>query len=150
MIVERWLVRGHWALATSLLVLTACQPDDRDPVEQVLRNGKILTVDEEFSIVEALAIDGERIVALGSDADIAEHIGPDTQVIDLEGRTVVPGLIDNHMHFIRAVQRWNLQARIDGINSREEALAVISAKASGMEPGEWLMVQGGLARESVR
>ena len=143
MVVERWFARGRWALATSLLALTACQPDESDPVEQVLRNGKILTVDEEFSIVEALAIDGERIVALGSDADIAEHIGPDTQVIDLEGRTVIPGLIDNHMHFIRAVQRWNLQARIDGINSREEALAVISAKAASMEPGEWLMVQGG-------
>lgn len=143
MTVERWLKRGHWALVSSLFALAACQTDESNPAEQVLRNGKILTVDEEFSTVEALAISGDRIVALGSDADIAGHIGPETRVIDLEGRTVIPGLIDNHMHFIRAVQSWNLQARIDGITSREEALTVIAEKAASMEPGEWLMVQGG-------
>jgi len=144
MIVEPWLTGGRWTLAASLLALAACQTDESvNPAEQVLRNGKILTVDSEFSIVEALAIEGGRIVAMGDDAAIAGHIGPDTRVIDLEGRTVIPGLIDNHMHFIRAVQRWNLQARIDGITSREEALTVIAEKAASMEPGEWLMVQGG-------
>lgn len=143
MIVEPWLTRGRWTLAASLLALAACQTDESNPAEQVLRNGKILTVDSEFSIVEAIAIEGDRIVAMGDDAAIAEYIGPDTSVIDLEGRTVIPGLIDNHMHFIRAVQRWNLQARIDGITSREDALTVIAEKAASMEPGEWLMVQGG-------
>lgn len=111
--------------------------------DTILTNGKILTVDNDFSIAEALAIRDGRIVAVGNDASVAALAGPSTRRIDLQGRTVIPGLIDDHMHFIRAVQRWNLQARIDGINSRSEALAVIAKKAASMKPGEWLMVQGG-------
>jgi predicted amidohydrolase YtcJ len=113
------------------------------PADQVLMNGKILTVDDGFSVVQAIAIQGDRIVAVGSDDLLSDYVGDATDVVDLEGRTVIPGLIDNHMHFIRAVQRWNLQARIDGINVRQDALDVIAAKAATMEPGEWLMVQGG-------
>ena len=123
--------------------LAACQTEEPTFAEQVLLNGKILTVDSEFSIADALAIEGERIVAVGTGEEIEAQIGPNTRVIDLGGRTVIPGLIDNHMHFIRAVQRWNLQARIDGVNSRQEALDIMAAKAASMEPGEWLMVQGG-------
>jgi predicted amidohydrolase YtcJ len=82
-------------------------------------------------------------VAVGTDESLAAYVGDATEVLDLEGRTVIPGLIDNHMHFIRAVQSWNLQARIDGINIRQDALDVMAAKAASMEPGEWLMVQGG-------
>ncbi len=111
--------------------------------DTVLINGKILTVDNEFTVVEALAVQGGRIVAIGDNESVARLTSSLTEVIDLQGRTVIPGLIDNHMHFIRAVQRWNLQARIDGINVRQHALDVIAEKAASMEPGEWLMVQGG-------
>ncbi|MDE0001719.1 MAG: amidohydrolase family protein, partial [Rhodospirillaceae bacterium] len=141
---RRLRVHGSWCLLTSAaVILAACQTEEPNYAEQVLRNGRILTVDNDFSIAEALAIQGERIVAVGSNVDIEEQIGPDTRVIDLAGRTVIPGLIDNHMHFIRAVQRWNLQARIDGVNSKQQALDIMAAKAASMEPGEWLMVQGG-------
>jgi predicted amidohydrolase YtcJ len=111
--------------------------------DTVFINGKILTVDNFFSIVESLAVDEERIVAIGSNADVNGLIGDTTQVIDLDGKTVIPGLVDNHIHFIRMPQRWNLQARIDGINTRQAALDVIAEKAASMEPGEWIMVQGG-------
>lgn len=111
--------------------------------DTVFINGKILTVDKNFSIVESLAVDEERIVAIGSNADVNGLIGDTTQVIDLDGKTAIPGLIDNHIHFIRMPQRWNLQARIDGINTRQAALDVIAEKAASMEPGEWIMVQGG-------
>ena len=141
---DRRVFIGLWSLGVcAIATLAGCATEERTYVGRVLNNGKILTVDNEFSIAEAVAIDGDRIVAVGSNTEIAEHIGPDTQVIDLQGRTVIPGLIENHMHFIRAVQRWNLQARIDGVSSRSEALAIIAAKAASMEPGEWLMVQGG-------
>lgn len=141
---DRRVFIGLWSLGVcAIATLAGCATEERTYVGRVLNNGKILTVDNEFSIAEAVAIDGGRIVAVGSNTEIAEHIGPDTQVIDLQGRTVIPGLIENHMHFIRAVQRWNLQARIDGVSSRSEALAIIAAKAASMEPGEWLMVQGG-------
>ncbi|MFP6827524.1 MAG: amidohydrolase family protein [Gammaproteobacteria bacterium] len=118
-------------------------PDGPPPADQVLMNGKILTVDADFSVAQAVAIQGDRIVAVGTDESLAAYVGDTTEVLDLEGRTVIPGLIDNHMHVIRAVQRWNLQARIDGINVRQDALDVIAAKAASMEPGDWLMVQGG-------
>ena len=108
--------------------------------DSILINGKILTVDEDFTVAEAIAIKDERIIAIGSNDSIAQYTG---NVIDLEGKTVIPGLIDNHIHFIRAGQSWDVQARIDGVKSRQQALDIISAKAASMEPGEWLMVQGG-------
>jgi predicted amidohydrolase YtcJ len=110
--------------------------------DQILSNGKILTVDAEFNVVEAIAIDGDRILATGSDEAILSLAGPETEVTDLEGRTVIPGLIDNHVHYIRTVQRWHQQARIDGIDSREEALAIVAEHATGLPAGEWFMVQG--------
>ncbi len=132
------------AIALILGLTTACVQETQNPTADViLTGGKILTVDSEFSVAEALAIEGSRIVAVGNSESIGELAGESTRVIDLQGKTVIPGLIDNHMHFIRAAQRWNLQARIDGVNSRSEALAIIAAKAASMEPGEWVMVQGG-------
>ena len=60
--------------------------------------GKILTVDDQFSMVQALAIRGERILAVGDDARILKMAGPDTETIDLQGKTVIPGMIDTHYH----------------------------------------------------
>ena len=146
------------ATAFALLSLFGCDnqssqgPIESIPAESSLEanapdtvfiNGKILTADDDFNIVSALAVDGERIVAVGDTETVAALAGEGTNVVDLQGKTVIPGLIDNHMHFIRATQRWNLQARIDGVTDRQEALAIIAAKAASMEPGEWLMVQGG-------
>ena len=115
--------------------------------DQILTNAKILTVDDDFSIVEAIAIEGDRILATGSTEDMLALAGPDTEVTDLQGRTVVPGLIDNHVHYIRTVPRWHQQARIDGVNSREEALNILAEHAAGLQPGEWFMVQGGWSEE---
>jgi hypothetical protein len=113
-------------------------------VDTVVVNGKILTVDRDWRVVEALAIDAGRIVALGtSEAIAAQHAGADTQTIDVAGATVVPGLIDNHFHFTRAVQRWHRQVRLDGVDSRREALRLLAARAASVPAGEWLMVQGG-------
>jgi predicted amidohydrolase YtcJ len=153
----------HGAIVLVLLSLSACgtseppvpevtqQPEPApEPVQEVLNaadtiltNGKILTVDEAFSTAEAIAIKDERIVAVGDAATVGAMAGPDTEVVDLGGKTVIPGLIDNHMHFIRGVQNWHIQARIDGITSRAEALDIIAARAASMDPGEWLTVQGG-------
>ncbi|MGD8810464.1 MAG: amidohydrolase family protein, partial [Gammaproteobacteria bacterium] len=111
--------------------------------DTVLTNGRILTVDDDFSTIEALAVTGGVITATGTTGEISELIGDGTVVVDLEGRTVVPGLIDNHFHFTRAVQRWHRQARLDGVSSRVEALEILAAKAEAMPAGEWIMVQGG-------
>jgi predicted amidohydrolase YtcJ len=109
----------------------------------VITSGKIVTVDAAFSIVAALAIDAGRIVAVGSNAAVQPYVGAGTRVIDVGGATVIPGLIDNHFHFARAVQRWHLQARLDGVDSRREALRILAEKAAASPAGQWVMVQGG-------
>jgi predicted amidohydrolase YtcJ len=88
--------------------------------DTVLVNGKIVTVDDRFTIAEALAVRGGRVVAVGTSADIDKLKGPQTRVLDLGQRTVIPGLIDNHAHWIRAAEHNEL--RFDGVTSRQQAL----------------------------
>lgn len=142
------ILRGT-SLTLSLILLVFIAGCETSPTnistaaDTIFVNGKILTVDESFSVAQALAVKGDRIMVVGDNDVVRNAANAQTNVIDLQGKTMIPGLIDNHMHFIRAVQRWNLQARIDGINNRSEALAAISAKAAMLPAGEWLMVQGG-------
>src|SRR6188474_2163655 len=77
----------------------------------ILTNGKIITVDEKFTIAQAVAIKGDRIVAVGTNQDVLRLAGSATRRIDLRGRAVVPGLIDNHMHLLRAAATWPLELR---------------------------------------
>jgi predicted amidohydrolase YtcJ len=109
----------------------------------VLTNGKIVTVDERFSIVQALAVKDGRIVAAGRNADIAKLAGKGTRRIDLRGKTVIPGLIDNHAHFVRAAQHWDLEVRWDGVTSRQKALQMLAERVRRAKPGEWIAVLGG-------
>ena len=109
----------------------------------VLTNGKILTVDDRFSIVQALAVKDGRIVAAGKNADVAKLAGKQTRRIDLGGKTVIPGLIDNHAHFVRAAQHWGLEVRWDGVSSRQQALEMLGERVRRAKPGEWVAVLGG-------
>src|SRR5258708_7401887 len=72
------------------------------PADMVLRGGNIITVDGGWHIAQAVAIKDGRFLTVGNDAAIARHVGPKTQVIELAGKTVVPGLIDSHLHQIFA------------------------------------------------
>ncbi len=94
-------------------------------------------------MVEALAITDGRIVASGTSAEVARYAGARTRVIDVAGATVIPGLIDNHFHFTRGADTWHQQSRFEGVDSRREALRILTAKAARLSPGEWIMVQGG-------
>lgn len=111
--------------------------------DAIFVNGKILTVDGSFTIVEAVAVSGDRILATGSNTDIAALADGQTTRTDLGGRTVVPGLIDNHMHFMRATRDWYRHVRWDAVTSRSEALALLAARSAGLPPGEWVLVIGG-------
>jgi hypothetical protein len=133
-------------LVLSLCILAALASPDalaQQNVDTVVTNGKILTVDADFRIVQALAIDHGRIVARGTSEEVARYAGPNTRVIDVAGATVIPGLIDNHFHLTRAVDRWHRQARFEGVDSRREALEILATKAASMPAGDWIMVQGG-------
>jgi predicted amidohydrolase YtcJ len=124
-------------------VLVAASPAWPQSADTVLVNGKILTVDNQFSTREAIAIREGKIVAVGSNADIRKLAGPQTRMIDLQGRTVIPGLIDSHMHAIRAGQTFSTEVNWVGATSLAEALSRIHEASQTMKPGAWLIVAGG-------
>lgn len=117
-----------------------------DTADTILVNGKIVTVDDRFTIAEALAIKGQRILAVGKSADIRKHHAS-AKVIDLNGRTVIPGLIDNHAHFVRVAEKWHYEMRLDGITSRKQVIGMIQERAAAAKPGEWIVALGGWSEE---
>ena len=133
--------------ATITILLAASSGVYAQQADLVLTNGKIVTVDDRFSVAQAVAIKGERVIAVGKNADIAKLAGPATRKIDLRGKTAIPGLIDNHAHFMRAAEFWDREVRLDGVTSRKRALDMIAAKAKQSQPGEWVLVLGGWSLE---
>ena len=113
------------------------------PPDVILSNGKIITVDERFAIAQAVAIGGDRILAVGTNQEMARLAGPNTRKIDLLGKAVIPGLIDNHMHLLRAATTWTRELRFDGIESRKQAIELLRARAKSAGPGEWIYNIGG-------
>jgi predicted amidohydrolase YtcJ len=117
----------------------------------LLVNGRIHTLDAKSTVAEALAIRGERIVAVGSTERMKRLIGKATRVVDLGGRTVIPGLIDSHMHAIRAALSFSTEVNWIGAKSIPEALERLSARARALDaaakPDGWLIVAGGWTPE---
>ncbi len=109
----------------------------------VLLNGKILTLDPKFSTAEAVLIRDGRIAGTGTSAELRTMAGREARVIDLQGRTVIPGLIDSHMHAIRAALSFSTEVNWIGTRSLSEALDRIRAASHSMAPGAWLIVAGG-------
>jgi predicted amidohydrolase YtcJ len=145
-----WTTRAVGALigiAGSLLVLRFGPADtviaQGPPADIVLTNGKIITVDDRFSIAQAVAVRGEQIVAVGANDAIQRLAGPNTRRIDLGGRAVVPGLIDNHAHYMEEGVLWTVELRLDGIETRQQAIDMVRAKAGSLPPGQWVYTLGG-------
>jgi predicted amidohydrolase YtcJ len=113
------------------------------PADLVLRHGKIITVDREFSIKEAVAIKGGRFIVVGSDRDVRPMMGATTKVIDLGGRTVIPGLIDSHIHATVAGLNWSGEIHLETTRTLADALGKIAAAAKGRPAGNWIVVAGG-------
>jgi predicted amidohydrolase YtcJ len=103
----------------------------------ILRNGNILTVDTDFRTVSAVAIDDGEFVAVGSDEDVAAYEGDNTEVIDLQGKTVIPGLLDNHLHLNRAALNAPLVSLLEA-KSIADVVAAIGERVEQAEPGEWV------------
>ena len=123
----------------------AATPARAQAPDTVLINGKIVTVDDRFTIAQALAVRGERILKVGTTAEIEALKGPQTRVIDLAGRAVIPGLIDNHAHWVRAAEHDEL--RFDGVTSRQQALKMLADRVRSTPAGEWIVVLGGWSEE---
>jgi predicted amidohydrolase YtcJ len=137
---RRILAGGAVAL---LLCAGATLRGQQASADLILTNGKIITSDEKFTIAQAVAIRGDRVVAVGTNQQVAALAGPATRRIDLRGRSVVPGLIDNHMHLLRAGTTWAHEVRLDGVESRKQALDLFVARAKTIPPGDWVYTIGG-------
>jgi predicted amidohydrolase YtcJ len=136
---------GRAILLFLALFVAAAGPASAQAPDTVLVNGKIVTVDDRFTIAQALAIKGERILKVGTTAEVEALRGPQTRVIDLSGRTVIPGLIDNHAHWVRAAEHDEL--RFDGVTSRQQALKMLADRVHSVPAGEWIVVLGGWSEE---
>ena len=111
------------------------------PADLVLRNGKIITVEDQWPHVSALAIKGDRIVAIGSNRDIQKFIGKETKVIDLNGMLAIPGLIEGHGHF------YSLGASLMELELRyaknwDAIIDLVAAEVEKIKPGDWIIGRG--------
>ncbi|MGH7247506.1 MAG: amidohydrolase, partial [Pseudomonadota bacterium] len=121
-------------------IFLASGPAHAANADLILHNGKIVTVDGRFSIVQAVAIRGNRIAAAGGDREIlASERGPATQVIDLHGRTVLPGLTDSHCHPIEAGES-EFRGPLPIFNSYRAVQQYLAARAKAVPPGKWIVV----------
>src|SRR5436190_12625762 len=115
--------------------------------DTILFNGKILTVDKHFSVQQALAIGNGRIVATGTSAAMKKLGGDKARLIDLGGRTVIPGLTDGHIHGICAALTFGTEVNWIGVPTLKDALEKISQAARAQKPGSWIVVAGGWTEE---
>ncbi|MEI8570394.1 amidohydrolase [Methylomonas sp. LW13] len=111
--------------------------------DTVLFNGKITTLDKAQPEVSAIAIAGGKVVALGADAQIRTLATADTVVIDLNGKRVLPGLNDSHLHLIRGGLNYNMELRWEGVGSIADALAMLQLQAARTPAPQWVRVVGG-------
>ncbi len=113
------------------------------PADMILVNGKIITLDPGSLIAQAVAIEQGRFVAVGTNEQIRSYTGPSTRVVDLRGRTVIPGLIDSHIHAIRQGLTWNDELHWQTVTSLAEGFKMIRERAARTPPGTWIVVAGG-------
>jgi predicted amidohydrolase YtcJ len=134
------LIVGAIAIGASVLPAVAQQSDPNAP-QVVLTGGKILTLDGQSTIAQALAIRDGKILAVGSDAAIKPLAGLQTRVIDLAGKSVVPGLIDTHAHF-KAAGLGDYVVNLGGAKDVAGALDLIRAFVAKKQPGAWITTGG--------
>lgn len=113
------------------------------PADVVLTNGRILTLDAKSRIADSLAVRGDRIVSVGGAAEVLVTSGPATRIIDLGGRTVIPGLIDSHIHAIRAGLRTSTETSFIGTSTVAEAMERLRLAAAQTRGDTWIIVGGG-------
>jgi len=112
-------------------------------VQLILRNAKITTLDEQSSEAQAIAIADGKVVKTGSDDDIMRLSNSTTKVIDLNGRRVIPGLNDSHLHIIRGGLNYNMELRWEGVPSLSDALRLLKEQAENTPAPQWVRVVGG-------
>lgn len=110
------------------------------PADLILQHGKIITVDTKFRVVDSMAIRGDRIIAVGNAGEVAKFAGPQTRRLDLNGKTVLPGLMDSHVHaFEAAMYEWDHP--VPEMETIADVLRFISARAAVVKAGDWIVLR---------
>jgi predicted amidohydrolase YtcJ len=109
----------------------------------ILRNGRFTTLDRSNPAAAAVAITDGVFSRVGRDEDVMPLAGASTRIIDLKGRRVLPGLIDNHLHIIRGGLNFNMELRWDGVRSLADAMAMLRRQVAITPPPQWVRVVGG-------
>lgn len=132
---------GWLAGALALAALAVACGSPVEPASLVLRNGKIVTVDDARPEAQAMAVRGDTIVAVGSNEDIQLYLGPNTEVIDLAGRLAVPGFIEGHGHFT-GIGEAKLNLDVMHVKNWDEIVAMVGEAATKAKPGDWVLGRG--------
>jgi hypothetical protein len=135
------MTRIAFALATAVLLALAPRARAAEPADLVLTNGVVHTVDAARPRAEAVAVRGNRIVAVGSAAEAMALVGPKTRVLDLAGRTVVPGFDDSHAHVL-GIGFARLDVDLTGTRSWSEVVERVATAVRARRPGEWVRGRG--------
>jgi predicted amidohydrolase YtcJ len=122
---------------TPLIILLSAAAAGQAPADLIIRDAHIVTVDPQFSTAQAAAIRDGRFVAVGSDAEVMKSAGPKTRIVDLHGKTVLPGFNDTHVH-LTAGEDLPVQVDLTHIRSIKDIQAAIAARAAKSKPGEWI------------
>ena len=123
-------------MSTSEIAFSVPQADT------VFVNGRIVTVNSTDEVTEALSIRGNRILRVGSRAYVEKTIGPDTKVVGLNGRTLVPGFIDNHIHMTNSPQRLWVNCSYSACPSISDIVQKIGERSHTAHQGEWILGRG--------
>jgi predicted amidohydrolase YtcJ len=136
---------SHLVLFTALTAVVAIAPARAQvpTADTILVNGKVMTLDGASSIVEAVAIRDGKILAVGSNDDIRKRADGRANIIDLGGRTAVPGLMDSHIHALRAGLTYSVELSWIGVPSLAKGLDLIREAARTTPPGSWIKIGGG-------
>src|ERR1700674_4802627 len=116
---------------------------DAQGPDLILHRGQFTTLDRSNPTATAVAIRDGKFVRVGGHADVMSLAGSATRVIDLKGRRVLPGLIDNHLHIIRGGLTFNMELRWDGVRSLADAMAMLKRQVAITPPPQWVRVVGG-------
>jgi len=129
-------------LFAATFVLAACETrPPAEPASLVLRNGKVVTVDAAMPEAQAIAVSGYTIVAVGTNDEIERYIGPNTEVIDLNGRLATPGFIEGHGHFM-GLGRSKMILELADVKNFDDIVAMVRDAVARAQPGEWIMGRG--------
>ena len=129
-------------IVASLLVLALLPvPQSVQPADIVFRNGNVYTANDKSPRAEAIAVKADRIVFVGPNADAQKYVGQNTRVVDLKGKTVLPGFTDSHQHLSGVGQR-EMTLNLEGTTSLADLLAKVKARVDQAKPGEWVTGRG--------